>query len=134
MNDSPISSVRIEKLRRASDQRGYVFEPLADGLLRTQRNVHVVITLPGEIRGNHFHESGTEVTAVSGPTRIRIKERGVLTTYDVPEGETWQLTFPPHVTHAFLNTGVAPSIIISFNTEPHDPENPKTMREIILEP
>ena len=114
-------TVAIERLRRATDQRGYVYEPLDDALLKDQRNVHVVITKPGEIRGNHFHPSGTEITSVSGPFRVRIKDACSTVTHDVPEGETWRFTFPAGVTHAFANTGTAPIVIVSFNTVPHDP-------------
>jgi dTDP-4-dehydrorhamnose 3,5-epimerase-like enzyme len=125
-------TVAIERLRRATDQRGYVYEPLDDASLKDQRNVHVVMTNPGEIRGNHFHPSGTEVTAVSGPVRVRIKDAGSTVTHDVPEGETWRFTFPAGVTHAFANTGTAPLVIVSFNTLPHDPANPNTVRDVIL--
>jgi dTDP-4-dehydrorhamnose 3,5-epimerase-like enzyme len=124
--------VKIERLRRAEDHRGYVYEPLdADGLI-TQRNVHIVFTRPGEIRGNHFHDDGTEVTSVCGPARVCFKHDGVVTTHDVPEGETWRFTFPPRITHAFQNTGGGQLVIVSFNTLPHDPERPNTTRDVIL--
>lgn len=126
------STVTIERLRRAADHRGYVYEPLRGEELGDQRNVHVVFTQPGEIRGNHFHESGTEVTAVSGTARVRIKEQDVVTTHDIPDGETWRFTFPPLVTHSFQNAGPTPLIIVSFNTLPHDPANPNTTRDVIL--
>ncbi len=122
----------VERLRRAADHRGFVFEPLdADGL-SAQKNVHVVLTAPGEVRGNHFHETGTEITVVNGPARVRIKAESIVETHDIPEGETWRLTFPPRVTHAFQNTGSTPLVIVSFNTLPHDPNNPNTTREVIL--
>jgi dTDP-4-dehydrorhamnose 3,5-epimerase-like enzyme len=126
------SSVLIEHLRRASDQRGYLFEPLDAEGLAGQRNVHVVLTAPGEIRGNHFHDTGTEVTAVSGPARVRIKEDSQLITLDIPDGETWRFTFPPRITHAFQNTGTTALVIVSFNTLPHDPAHPNTTRDVIL--
>lgn len=127
----PLPSVAIERLKRASDQRGYVYEPLDDASLKLQRNVHVVITNPGEIRGNHFHPTGTEITAVSGPARVRIKQEGGIQTHDVPRGETWRFTFPAGVTHAFENTGEGPMVIVSFNSLPHDPNDPNTLRDVI---
>jgi len=127
-----LTSVVIERLRRAADQRGYVYEPLDDVKLRSQRNVHVVLTHPGEIRGNHFHPIGTEITAVSGPARVRFKQGDRLETHDVPEDETWRFTFPPGVVHAIQNTGTGPLTIVSFNTVPHDPRSPDTVREHIL--
>ena len=126
------TGVVIERLRRAIDQRGYVYEPLEEGHLRDQRNVHVVLTEPGAIRGNHFHPTGTEITTVCGPARVRIKEGGELATHDIPDGETWRFTFPPGVVHAFQNTGARQLVLVSFNTLPHDPANPNTVREVIL--
>lgn len=133
MNDERRAGVVIERLKRASDQRGYVYEPLRDGEFASQHNVHVVITEPGAVRGNHFHVTGTEISAVSGPARVRIKEGTELVTHDIPEGETWRFTFPAGVVHAFQNTGSAPLVIVSFNTLPHDPANPNTQRDVILE-
>lgn len=126
------TQVTIERLRRAEDHRGYVFEPLDATGLAAQRNVHVVLTKPGEIRGNHFHDSGTEVTALSGPARVCIKQGNKTVTHDIPAGETWRMVFPPRVTHAFQNTGTEALVIVSFNTLPHDPANPNTTRDVIL--
>jgi dTDP-4-dehydrorhamnose 3,5-epimerase-like enzyme len=126
------SEVTIERLRRAEDHRGYVFEPLDAAGLAAQCNVHVVLTKPGEIRGNHFHDSGTEVTALSGPARVRIRQGDEIVTHDIPPGETWRMCFPPRVTHAFQNTGSGELVIVSFNTLPHDPANPNTTRDVIL--
>ncbi len=122
----------IEKLQRAVDARGQVFEPLDAPRLREQGNVHVVLTEPGQIRGNHFHHSGSEVSAVLGPARVRYRESGETTTTDVPANEVWRFEFPPGVVHAFQNIGTAPMVIVSFNTVPHDPDNPDTVREVIL--
>ena len=126
------AQVTMERLRRAEDHRGYVFEPLDVDGLAAQRNVHVVLTKPNEIRGNHFHDAGTEVTALSGPARVRFKQGAELVTHDIPAEETWRFGFPPRVTHAFQNTGATELVIVSFNTLPHDPANPNTTRDVIL--
>lgn len=125
-------TVRVERLRRAADARGQVFEPLDAPELAQQRNVHVVITAPGHVRGNHFHTHGIEVTTVLGPARVRYREQERIVDVDVPADEAWRFTFPPGVPHAFENTGAASQVIVSFNSLPHDPANPDTTREIIL--
>ena len=124
--------VIVEQLRRAVDARGQVFEPLDALGLSAQRNVHVVTTAPQQIRGNHFHHSATEVTAVVGPARVRYRQGFDVTTIDVPADEVWRFVFPPHVTHAFQNTGPGVMLIVSFNTETHDPQHPDTTRDVIL--
>jgi dTDP-4-dehydrorhamnose 3,5-epimerase-like enzyme len=124
--------VTVEKLRIAVDARGDVFEPLDAEGLSAQRNVHVVWTEPGHIRGNHFHVQGHEVSTVRGPALVRYREESQLTELNVPAGEVWRFSFPPGVVHAFKNTGTAPLIIVSFNSMTHDPANPDTQREVIL--
>ena len=124
--------VLVEKLRCAADARGEVFEPLDAAGLAPQRNVHVVTTGPGHVRGNHFHRVGTEVSTVIGPALVRYRESGRMTDVTVPAGETWRFTFPPGVVHAFQNIGDAPMLIVSFNTQVHDPAQPDVVREVIL--
>ncbi|MBB6094294.1 UDP-2-acetamido-2,6-beta-L-arabino-hexul-4-ose reductase [Povalibacter uvarum] len=126
------SRVQVEKLRRATDARGQVFEPLDAAGLADQRNIHVVLTGPGHIRGNHFHTRGTEVTAVAGPAHVRYRESGETVHLDIPADEVWRFTFPPGIVHAFQNTGTADLVIVSFNSIAHDPQDPDTTREVIL--
>jgi len=58
------------------DARGAVFEPLTAIALAAQRNVHVVLTEPGQVRGNHYHTRSTEVATLYGPALVRLKESG----------------------------------------------------------
>ena len=54
-------SVKIEPVVCYQDHRGNVFEPLDPDHLPRQRHVHVVVTEPGCVRGNHVHTRATEV-------------------------------------------------------------------------
>lgn len=123
---------RIETIRTLRDARGALFEPLDAAGLAAQRNTHVVLTEPGCIRGNHYHPVGTEVSVIAGPAFIRLKEDGVLHDLHVPAGETWRLTIPPGVVHAFRNPGPSTMLLVAFNTEEHDPARPDAVREEIL--
>lgn len=127
------SAVRIDVLACHSDPRGSVFEPMPGDELANFRNVHVVISEPGAVRGNHSHIRGTEITSVVGPTQVRFREAGVMRDVAVPAGEVWRFSFPPGVPHAFVNTGTRPSIIASFNTEEHDRDKPDAVRETLIE-
>lgn len=126
-------TVIIENLSAHRDIRGSVFEPLGPELLPGQRNVHVVTTEPGAIRGNHYHPKGTEVLAVIGPALVRTRVDSAFTDTVVPEGEIYRFTIPPGIAHAIQNTGSSASISIAFNTEVHDPANPDVVRDVILE-
>jgi dTDP-4-dehydrorhamnose 3,5-epimerase-like enzyme len=123
---------RIDPLKTLRDPRGSLFEPLTDAELAAQRNVHVVLTQPNEVRGNHVHQTATEITSVMGPCLVRLKEGDALRDVQVPAGEVWRFTIPPGVVHAYRNTGDALMVLISFSTQVHDPAATDTRREQIL--
>ena len=129
----PADFVRIDILTCHRDPRGAVFEPLPAEDIAKYRNVHVVITEPGAVRGNHRHLRGSEITSVVGPALVRYREAGVLRDVEVPVGEAWRFAFPPGVAHAFRNTGQHPCVLASFNTEQHDQTAPDVVRDVLIE-
>ena len=124
------ATVQPVKIHR--DARGTLFEPLTDAELQAQKNVHVVLSHPGEIRGNHVHRTAVETTTVVGPCLVRLKEEGTVRDIEVPAGEVLRLTIPPGVVHAFRNTGDSSMVLVSFSTNLHDPAGEDTHREQIL--
>jgi len=124
--------VLIEPVRAHRDPRGQLFEPLDDVELAAQRNVHVVLTLPGEVRGNHAHHTATETTTVTGPCLVRLSEPAGIRDVTVPADAIWRFTIPPGVGHAFHNTGSGVMVLVSFSTNLHDPLGGDTRREELL--
>ncbi len=123
----------VEPMTFPSDARGLVIEPLGPDAIPHQRNVHLVLTEPGCVRGNHYHERGTEVAVVFGPALVRTREAGAIRDLAIPEGEAYRLTIPPGVPHAVRNTGRGPMLIIAFNTVVHDPARPDVVRDVLIE-
>ena len=126
--------VKIEELSLHSDARGCVFEPLVASELGTQRNVHIVLTEPGHIRGNHYHVRGTEILAVVGPALVRFKENGQISEIEVAEKHAIRLTIPPGIAHAIKNSGTTTGLLIGFNTVEHDPAQPDVVRDMLIVP
>jgi dTDP-4-dehydrorhamnose 3,5-epimerase-like enzyme len=124
--------VIVQSVKTHRDARGSLFEPLTDTELAGQRNVHVVLTQPNEVRGNHVHRTAVETTSIVGPCLIRLKEAGTIRDLEVPAGEIWRLIIPPGVVHAFRNTGESMMVLVSFSTNLHDPMGADTLRELIL--
>ncbi len=124
--------VEIEILRVHSDERGSLFEPVDEATLAAQRNVHVVLTVPNAVRGNHYHRETWELTTVSGPCLVRWRDADGLHDADVPAGEAWRFRFPPGVAHAYRNTGTTTMVLVSFSSRPHDPGGGDTVRSAIL--
>lgn len=125
--------VTIENVSFFSDARGWVIEPVDEALLAGQRNAHVVLSEPGAIRGNHYHERSTEVFVVVGPALIRLRESGEIRDVRVPEGQAMRFTVPPGVPHAIQNTGTRPMVLMSFSTLPHDRHHPDTLPAVLIE-
>jgi len=121
-----------ELIRNARDARGLVFEPIGGATIAAQRNVHVVLTEPGGIRGNHVHHHATEITVVLGPALVRLREDGQVREVNVPAGETWRFTLPPGVSHAFQNSGSQPLLLVAFSTSAFDPANPEVIRDVLI--
>src|ERR1700737_1018668 len=130
MNTPHATRVVVQSVKRHRDGRGSLFEPLTDAELAGQRNVHVVLTQPNEVRGNHVHLTAVETTIVVGPCLVRLKEIDGIRDVDVPAGEIWRFTIPPGVVHAYRNTGDSVMILVSFSTNLHDPTGAETRREV----
>ena len=123
----------IEPLSFPTDARGLVLEPIGPEDLPLQRNVHLTLTEPGGVRGNHYHERGTEVSVVLGPALARYLDGGEVRDLHVPEGRAYRFTIPPGVAHAFQNTGDRPMVLIGFNTAVHDRAAPDVVRAVLIE-
>jgi dTDP-4-dehydrorhamnose 3,5-epimerase-like enzyme len=132
MSNPSLRHVVVQSVKAHRDARGVLFEPLTDAEIQSQRNVHVVLTQPNEVRGNHLHHTAVETTTLVGPCLIRLKEAGTIRDIDVPAGEICRLQIPPGVVHAFRNTGDSAMVLVSFSTNLHDPAGTDTLREQIL--
>jgi UDP-2-acetamido-2,6-beta-L-arabino-hexul-4-ose reductase len=126
--------IQIKSPRWVEDARGIVCEPITPSEMPAQNNAHVVLTRPGGVRGNHYHEHGTEIMTVIGPALVRVRDGEGVRDYRVEERQATRFTLPPRVAHAILNTGNATGVIVSFSTWAHDPARPDVVREVLIEP
>ena len=124
--------VTIEKIDIKIDERGSVFEPLTGKEISGQRNVHVVITEPGYVRGNHFHQKGKEILTVKGPALIRIRNKKGIEDINVSDQDVIKITIPPGISHAIKNTGDQVNLLVAFNSLEHDQDNPDAIEDILI--
>jgi UDP-2-acetamido-2,6-beta-L-arabino-hexul-4-ose reductase len=103
-------------------------------LLPEQRNVHLVLTQPGQVRGNHYHMRGTEITLVIGPAVFRYRDAAIVREVELAAGQAYRITILPGIAHAFQNPGPGLLVLIGFNTEAHDPAQPDVVRDVLIEP
>jgi dTDP-4-dehydrorhamnose 3,5-epimerase-like enzyme len=117
----------IERLPSVSDVRGWLAEAFDANHLRQLTHGHVVVTQPGFVRGNHFHEHATEITIVCGPAVVRIDAArdGNVVEERVPSGAGVRVTVPPGAAHAFHAIGPEPMFLVSCRDTPFE-ANPDT--------
>ncbi len=125
--------VSYERLTIITDPRGFVLELLAAEEFASQRNAHIVVSLPGVVRGNHYHTKGRETITVLGPSLVRYREQNEIEEVVVPDKEAWRFVFLPSVSHAIKNLGGEANILVAFNTLEHDPTDPDTQRDLLIE-
>jgi UDP-2-acetamido-2,6-beta-L-arabino-hexul-4-ose reductase len=123
---------KYDKLKIISDNRGVVFEPITKNDLAFQENLHVVISEPGIVRGNHYHRVGKETLIVMGPALIRFRQEGKINDVDIPKGKVFRFVFPPGIAHAIQNLSNQPNILLAFNTVEHDPNHPDTVKDVLI--
>jgi dTDP-4-dehydrorhamnose 3,5-epimerase-like enzyme len=100
--------------------------------MRGQANVHLIVTEPGCVRGNHYHRNGTEILVMFGPGVVRFREDGQVREVLVAEQECMRFTIPPGVSHAFQTLGSRPMTAISFSTQVHDRTRPDTVPDLLI--
>ena len=126
------AKVSGEELKVISDSRGLVLEPVGAEDFPDLKNAHIVVSLPGVVRGDHFHMRGKETIAVLGPALVRFREDDEAKDIEIPSGRAYRFVFAPGVSHAIKNLSNSPNILMAFNTEEHDPLNPDTESSVLI--
>ncbi len=111
---------------KKEDQRGYLIE-----LFKSHHTGQIFVsrTLPGVVRGNHYHHTKVEkFCVVDGQARIAF--RHIVTQehveYIVDGAEGKIVDIPPGWTHSITNIGQGDLITIFWAHEMFDPEHPDT--------
>ena len=130
--------VRILPLDDRGDQRGssYTLPEQQFSFLGSVVDVHFSTTLPGHIRGNHFHRLRKEVLLV------RFEDSWTLA-WDPGEGTapeirkfdgtgTVVVEIEPLASHAVRNDGQHPLLIFAMTNGPYDRANPDSYSRIVL--
>lgn len=132
--------MRILVLEDRGDRRGssYSLQKHQLDFLGAVADVHFSTTLPGHIRGNHFHRVRKEVLVV------RYEDSWTLA-WDQGEGTVPELRkfdgagtvaveIEPLASHAVRNDGQRPLLIFAMTDGLYDPVNPDSYGRIVLAP
>jgi len=128
--------MKIEEAEKHEDKRGWLVEILRrDKIQEDIKQIYFSITVPGAVRGNHYHKRKVEWFCVlKGVARLLMednntKERKELILYgDCPK----VVKIPPNVTHAIENIGDEDMYLMVIANEVFDPRDPDTYYKIII--
>lgn len=113
-----------------TDQRGWAFFPFQAGPdVRPPcdtESLHLVMSEPGAVRGNHFHHHSAEWFCVfGGRAELYYEEEGIVQTVLVDRDDL-VIHIPAGVPHAVKNIGTTPVYLLAFreNAEGDPHTNP----------
>jgi dTDP-4-dehydrorhamnose 3,5-epimerase len=133
-----INDVKIKRLIRHSDDRGFFQEILRDddGLLIQFGQASMSKTYPGVIKAFHYHRKQDDLwffpvgnaQVVLYDLREGSGTYGVTDVYYMGEDNPILLFIPKGVAHGYRTLGEKPAIILYFTTQPYDRNDPDEER------
>lgn len=118
MHDSRNNLCEIHPIKRSSDQRGWFVKPISGkepGLEHLLGEFYLVMAVPGEVRGNHYHEKATEwFSLIQGKAQLHLLdiESGKRQIIELDAKNPQSIVVQPGVAHAFFNISSATEEII----------------------
>jgi oxalate decarboxylase/phosphoglucose isomerase-like protein (cupin superfamily) len=120
-------SIQISELANTGDIRGFSFTapPEALSFLGRVADMHLASTVPGAVRGNHYHLRRREaIIILPGPAwSLHWDEgEGTAAQHRAFEGKSAVLVLvSPGGSHAVRNDGTTPLWLVASSSEPYDP-------------
>jgi dTDP-4-dehydrorhamnose 3,5-epimerase-like enzyme len=120
--------IQISELNNNGDGRGFSFTMPSEALdfLGRVADMHLASTLPGAVRGNHYHLHKREaVTLLPGTAWSLHWDEGEGTpahhrSFDGSSAVT--VLISPGTSHAVRNDGESPLWLVACSSEPYDPK------------
>jgi len=133
-----IEGVKITKLTKLVDDRGYLMEILRSDDADFQRfgQVYVTVCLPGMVKAWHLHRRQTDYFCIiRGAAKIGLYDgregsptyRQTQTVY-LSELESCRLQIPPGVWHGQMALGGEPCYLLNVPTELYNYQDPDEVR------
>lgn len=139
-----IEGVRIKKLQRHVDDRGWLMEILRDDdeIFLAFGQVYVSTCFPGVVKAWHCHERQTDSFCVlSGNAKIGLYDdregsptRGEVQAVVAGELNPIVVQIPPLVWHGFTALEGRSAVVLNVPTEHYDRENPDELRRDPFDP
>jgi dTDP-4-dehydrorhamnose 3,5-epimerase len=133
-----IEGVKVKRLTKHCDERGYFMELVRDdeNLLSRFGQASMSMSYPGVIKAFHYHEKQDDVwffpmgnaQVVLYDLREDFKTYGQTNVFYMGEDNPIVLVIPKGVAHGYRVLGEKPGAIIYFTTESYNPNQPDEKR------
>jgi UDP-2-acetamido-2,6-beta-L-arabino-hexul-4-ose reductase len=121
--------IKTTKLRRFSDKRGFLVENIDPEILKGSKHFLYTTTVPGIVRGNHYHKHKIEwFCIIKGKCRFVTENIETKKREEMIITDTDDILFrtEPLVAHAMENAGDNEMIFLGFVNEALDRKEPDT--------
>ncbi len=139
-----IHGVRIKRLERHVDDRGYVMEILRDDddLFKRVGQVYVSTCYPGVVKAWHCHQKQWDhFCVIKGNAKIGLYDdrpdsptKGETNAFVIGEQNPVLIQIPPLVWHGQMAVGTEMSILLNMPTEHYDHQAPDELRRDPFDP
>jgi UDP-2-acetamido-2,6-beta-L-arabino-hexul-4-ose reductase len=117
------------KLRERIDARGNLVENTKEQVMTNSRHFFVSKSIPGAVRGNHYHKEKQEFFfVIQGKCEIAIKDLKSEQSESiiVSDKDNLLVSVEPNKAHAIKNVGKNELILLALVNKPLDQNNPDT--------
>jgi UDP-2-acetamido-2,6-beta-L-arabino-hexul-4-ose reductase len=121
--------LKTSKMRRFTDNRGYLVENTDPEIVSGSKHFLYTTTAPGIVRGNHYHEHKIEwFCIIKGKCRFVTEDIKTKHREETIINDTDDILFrtEPFVAHAMENVGNTEMIFLGFVNEVLDRKKPDT--------
>ena len=127
--------LKISKMRRSTDNRGFLVENTDERIITGSRHFLYTSTAPGIVRGNHYHEHKIEwFCIVKGKCRFVTEDIKTKKREETIINDTDDILFrtEPLVAHAMQNVGDTEMIFLGFVNEVLNRKEPDTYSYTVI--
>jgi UDP-2-acetamido-2,6-beta-L-arabino-hexul-4-ose reductase len=121
--------MKTVKLGEFSDKRGNLVENTEENIMLSSRHFFISKSIPGVIRGNHYHKRKTEYfIIVQGKCLIVVEDINSRSkeSLEISDSDNLAVLMEPKKAHAIKNIGKNQLILLALVNEKLDHENPDT--------
>ncbi|MCD6434607.1 MAG: dTDP-4-dehydrorhamnose 3,5-epimerase family protein [Candidatus Diapherotrites archaeon] len=134
-----ISGVKLKKLRRIVDERGWLTEIMRSDwpLFKKFGQVYLSVCNPGYVKAWHYHKKQTDsFVIIYGRARVGLYDArknsetfGITNEFIVDSNNPVLIQIPPGVWHGYEALGNEPAFLINVPDKLYNYENPDEFRE-----